>query len=86
MRFYKDYVYFQRGIFFKEFYYVPYNNIKDITTVKYPLSSLGVLSFNVAGESVVQQGDKKTIISNSFTIHYADNIETKDELIDMIFY
>ncbi|MBT4824859.1 PH domain-containing protein [Candidatus Woesearchaeota archaeon] len=86
MRFYKDYVYFQRGIFFREFYYVPYNNIKDITTVKYPLSSLGVLSFNIAGESVVQQGKQQTIVSNSFTIHYADNIETKDELIDMIFY
>ncbi|MFH1439422.1 MAG: PH domain-containing protein [Candidatus Woesearchaeota archaeon] len=86
MTFHKEYVYFQRGIFFKEFYYVPYDNIKDITTTKYPFSSRGSIRFDVAGEHVIQSGKEKRIISNGFNINYVDDIENKDELIDLIFH
>jgi len=60
--------------------------VKDITTVKYPFSKLGTIRFNIAGEHIVQQGKNQTIVSNSFQINYIDNIDNKDELIDLIFY
>ena len=85
--FYDDFVYFKRGIFFKEFYFTPYNNIKDITTIKYPMSKLGSIIFNVAGEHILQQNKKGNAIplSNSFKFNYANNIELKDEILDKIF-
>jgi membrane protein YdbS with pleckstrin-like domain len=86
LTFYKDFIYFTRGIFFVEFYYALYDNVKDITTVKYPFSKLGSIKFNVAGEHIVQQGKNKSMVSNHFKINYIDDIDTKDELIDMIFY
>ena len=86
LRFHKDYVYFQKGIFFKEFYYVLYDDIKDITTLKYPFSEFGRITFNVAGEHIVQRDKHKSVVSNNFTIRYIHGIDTKDELIDIIFY
>ncbi len=91
MIFYKDYVYFQKGIFFKEFYYVLYDNIKDITTTKYPFSKRGSITFNIAGEHHVGQargrGKQQQIsISNSFRIDFIEDLDNKDELIDMIFF
>ena len=84
--FFRDYIYFTRGIFFREFYYVLYDNIKDIKTVKYPFSARGSVEFNVAGEHIAGNGKNTTIQSNNFKINYIDNIDNKDELIDMIFY
>ena len=90
LMFFKDYIYFTKGLFFKEFYYVLYDNIKDITTVHYPFSGLGLIRFNVAGEHIVQQGQNRKsgtlVVSNSFTIRYVKGIETKNELIDLLFY
>ena len=86
LTFFKDYIYFTRGIFFKEFYYVLYDDIKDIKTVKYPFSALGTVEFNVAGEQIVGNGKNTTLQSNRFRINYIDDIDNKDELIDMIFY
>ncbi len=86
LTFFKDCVYFTRGIFFREFYYVLYDNIKDIKTVKYPFSALGSVEFNVAGEQIVGSGKNQTMASNKFRINYVDGIDNKDELIDMIFY
>jgi len=86
LTFYKDFIYFTRGIFFKDFYYTLYDNIKDITTVKYPFSKLGSIKFNVAGEHIVQQGKNQSMVSNHFKINYIDDIDTKNELIDIIFY
>jgi len=63
-----------------------YDNIKDITTVKYPFSKLGSIKFNVAGEHIVQQGKNQSMVSNHFKINYIDDIDTKNELIDIIFY
>ncbi len=84
--FYKDYIHFTRGIFIKQHFFVLYDDIKDITTIKYPFSDKGSIIFNIAGERLVQQGKEKKIVSNSFKINYIDNIENKDELIDLIFY
>ncbi|RLI98896.1 MAG: hypothetical protein DRP06_04505 [Candidatus Aenigmatarchaeota archaeon] len=84
--YFKDYVYFTRGIFFKDFYYVLYDNIKDLTTLKYPFSGFGSIKFNVAGEHLVQEGKSQMIISNNFKINYIADINNKDELIDLIFY
>ena len=84
--FFKDYIYFTRGIFFKDFYYVLYDNIKDITTVKYPFSWQGSVRFDIAGERIVQEGENQMFVSNHFKINYVEDIDIKDELIDLIFY
>ncbi len=84
--FYKDCLYFKRGLVFEEYYFTSHKNIKDIMTTQYPFSSCGSIMFNVAGERLVMANQKKQIISNAFTIKYAEKIETKNELIDMIFY
>ena len=88
LKFFKDYVYFKRGIFFEDYYHALYNNIKDITTIKYPFSSLGFVQFNVAGEHTIQHSRQRQgqIVSNKFKIKYIENIDNKDELIDLIFY
>ncbi len=82
--FYEDVVYFQKGIFFKSFYYARYDNIKDITTTKYPFSREGDLRFNIAGEKVVKTQQGKSIQSHHFTIKYVPDIPVQDELIDFI--
>lgn len=86
MTFFKDHIYFEKGVFFKDFYYVLYDNIKNISTVKYPFSGSGSVTFDVAGEQVTQSGQTQVVLSNAFAINYAEDIENKDDLIDMIFY
>ncbi|MFH1053493.1 MAG: PH domain-containing protein [Candidatus Woesearchaeota archaeon] len=85
MDFFKTYVYFTRGIFIREKFFVLHDNIKDITTVQYPFSQKGKITFDVSGETLVGQGNNQTLKSNSFAINYADNIIIKDDLIDIIF-
>ena len=86
LSFFENYVYFSKGIFFEEFYFVLRDNIKDITTVKYPFSQSGSVQFNIAGERIVPQGKTTAIISNSFRVDFIEDIGIKDELIDLIFY
>ncbi len=91
LAFYKNFVHFRKGIFFKEFYYTPSGNIKGITTVKYPFSMKGNVTFDVAGEHVEavrnnSSRGSKVIISNHFEISYMPDITTKDDFIDLMFY
>ena len=86
IRFYKDYVYFRRGFLFKEHYYALYDNIKDVSTVKYPFSDSGSMRFNIAGERLVQQGKNQAVVSNSFIMRYMPQIQDKDDLADVIFH
>ena len=92
--FYKHYVHFRVGIFFKHYYYALYDNVKDIKTTRYPWSSKGTIMFNVAGEGFQgqtqqqqTQGKKEgMLVPHHFTIAYMPGIKQKDELIDLIFY
>ena len=84
--FYENHVHFKRGLFFVEEYFVHYDDIKDILTIKYPLSTKGSVKFNVAGELAVKTQYGAHIVSNSFTIRFVDNIKALDELLDAIFY
>lgn len=93
LTFFKDYVYFTKGIFFVEHYYAPYDNIKDIETLKYPFSGLGYITFNVAGEQMPTSDERTSLadikigsVASSFTINYIQEIDNKDELVDLIFY
>jgi len=80
----EDVVYFQKGIFFKDFFYARYDNLKDITTTRYPFSREGDLRFNIAGEKIVQTQQGKSVQSHSFKIKYVPDIPVQDELIDYI--
>lgn len=95
--FYKNYVHFSVGIFFKSYYYALYDNVKDISTVRYPFSSLGSISFNVAGEALPggqhqphtpqrKGAAKGMLVPHHFVMTYVPKIQDKDELIDLIFY
>lgn len=84
--FYKDYICFRQGWLFRKEYYVLYDNVKDITTTRYPFSERGSLKFNIAGERVIKTDKNKTIVSNNFQTGFVNNIKEKDELIDLIFY
>jgi len=86
IHFYKDFVSFEKGIFFKYKYYSLYDNIKDIATTKYPLSSLGTIKFNVAGEKIVKTKNGQSISPHGFRMNYMEDISNKDELIDLIFF
>ncbi len=82
--FYEDVVHFQKGIFFKSFFYARYDNIKDISTTKYPLTDKGDLCFNIAGEKAVQAQQGQVVSSHNFTVKYVSNIPVQDKLIDFI--
>ena len=87
MVFCKTFVYYQRGWLFRKFYYAKYGDIKDIMTVRYPFSNEGKIKFNVAGEHIMQSGNRGArVISNCFVMDYVMDIREKDELIDYIFY
>ena len=84
-----DHVYSQEGFLNKSYYYALYDNVKDITTKRYPFSPNGDIRFNVAGEMVVQNPNNQggnTVISSSFTVPYVPDLAQKDELIDVIMY
>lgn len=84
--FYENYIHFKRGLFFVDDFFVFYDDIKDISTTKFPCSNTGNLQFNVAGELVVKTRNGESITSNSFTIRFVKDISTLDELIDTIFH
>lgn len=70
-------------------YYALHDNVKDISTIRYPGSSKGQVWFNVAGEHAKQtvQG-KKTRQANGFGVDYiagSDSaLDILDNLIDLI--
>lgn len=86
LMFHEDYIHFSHGLFWKEDYFIFYNDIKDITTVQYPNSTLGTIRFNVAGETMVKTQQGQSVRTNAFSIKYVDKIKNWDELIDIIFY
>ncbi len=86
MTYFKNYLYHECGWLFKKFIYVPYENVKDITTIKYPASKMGSVKFNIAGETAIKTKNGTTYVSNGFKIRYIENIKTKDELIDNILF
>ncbi len=86
LKYYRNYVFFKKGIFFVEKYYVLYGNVKNVKITRYPFSKSGSIYYDVSGEHIVQQGKNQQLVSNSFSINYVKDIETKNTLIDMIFY
>lgn len=87
IRFHRDYVYYKKGWLKKKHYYVLFDNIKDITTIRYPFSKKGDIIFNVAGETVLADSKgNKTVISSSFRVPFVPDIREKDELIDQIMH
>lgn len=88
--FFKDCTHFRRGWLRREDIYTLYDDVKDITTVRYPFTRTGNITFNVAGETMAlaygSKGGKATLRSNAFRVSYADQIHVMDDMIDTIFY
>jgi uncharacterized membrane protein YdbT with pleckstrin-like domain len=81
-----SYIHYKKGIFFREYWYVRYSDIKGLATSKYPASTEGSIKFDIAGERMVQQGKQQqaSFISNSFTVRYVPDLEIKNKLMDII--
>ena len=96
LTFYRHHVHFEEGVeffnrqLFKRHHYADYDSIKNITTIRHPLSELGKVTLNVAGETLTKEGKKdakkKKAISNGFAINYVDGMDVKNELLDIIFH
>ncbi|MDD4183618.1 MAG: DUF4922 domain-containing protein, partial [Candidatus Omnitrophica bacterium] len=84
IEFYRDYIHFKEGLLRVDDYYVFYDDIKSIATVKYPLSSKGSIVFDVAGETSYQTKNGAILTANSFTMDYVKNIPALNSILDKI--
>lgn len=84
MRFYRSHMEFQEGFFWRSTYYIPYDGIKGITTLRYPLSRKGYLSVDVAGEVVMRSDKSRWVRSNKFTAHYFADPSGKHDAFDAV--
>ncbi|MFT5129713.1 MAG: putative membrane protein YdbT with pleckstrin-like domain [Rhodothermales bacterium] len=80
LEFHDEGMIFRRGIITQQQTYARYQNIKDITTTKFPGSDCGSMRFNVAGERVLQKG--ATSIPYGFTMHYITELLSKNQSFD----
>ncbi|HLC64805.1 MAG TPA: PH domain-containing protein [Candidatus Nanoarchaeia archaeon] len=80
--FYRDYLHFQVGLLIQEDYHIYYKNIKGAAVKRYPLSALGSLNLNIAGEQLIQQGEYSKNVSNSITANLIGEIAEKDLLVE----
>ncbi len=86
MQIYRNFVYLTKGWLHKRYFYATFNNIKDISTNKYPGSSKGVLTFNVAGDLVFTGKRSGGGGAYIFTMEFVDGISDMDEIVDLIFH
>ncbi len=91
LRFHDDHIQFTHGLVSLYHQCALYEDIKDISTVKFPMTNKGLLQFNIAGESLAPRGNKSLnkqpgamFLNFAFKFKHADNIELLDELIDSI--
>ncbi len=79
-----DYVHMQKGYFFQTDYYAPWENVKDMKSSKIPAINKGKLTFNIAGEHVVQTQNSQgaAMQSNSFSMPFVTDIFSKHDDID----
>jgi len=80
---FSSYVTFERGIWQQEKYLVQNEDIKSITSIRYPMTSAGLMRFDVAGEHTLVEGKSGTV-SNGFTIPYLASIETQSDMVDAL--
>ncbi len=84
LQLHKSHLMFTKGIFWKEYYYVRYDDIKDIESVRYPVINKGTLHVNVAGEQVVKTDKNQSIVSNGFSIPYLKDVQEVHNHFDNI--
>ena len=82
MNFYSKYIHYHVGLLVQSDYFFTFDNVKGITTVHYPFSSRGSLSFSIAGERTIKRGKQTQNISNTVTMNYVKHIDEKDDIID----
>ncbi|HLP79100.1 MAG TPA: PH domain-containing protein, partial [Acidobacteriota bacterium] len=80
----KTYVFQRCGVIFESFGYTTYDALKDTKTIQYPFTDVGTLKLDIAGEILVGSGKNQQLLSNSFDIHYVENISLKDDFQDLV--
>ncbi|MFW5746165.1 MAG: PH domain-containing protein [Nanoarchaeota archaeon] len=98
LQLYRNSAYAERGIWFKKYQWVRFDNIKGVDTIKYPLTDMGTLRLTVAGDMIAQPQQQQTRMgkytqtsqaryrSNALSMEYVPRASTKDDLFDMILY
>ena len=81
---YDSFLHYKEGFLFKTSYYVDYDDVKDVESLKYLHLVKGTVSIGVAGESSVdQQG--QAFIPYGFSVRYVDDIfETHEEINSLL--
>lgn len=77
------------GVMFRNSFYARLDNVKDITLTKYPLTGIGNIQFNVAGERAIDNGQGgKASLPNRFNIGYmpgvAAEVDGERKLLDAL--
>ncbi|MFT5387279.1 MAG: membrane protein YdbS with pleckstrin-like domain [Candidatus Omnitrophota bacterium] len=88
--FYKDHIQLTFGLINLSHQCALYEDIKDVTTVKFPMMDKGLIKFNIAGEFFAGQtkdrrGAQAYISNVVFKFNYTDSITYFDEFIDSVF-
>jgi len=71
---YEGYLVLQKGVFFRERTFVRYENVKHLTTVRYPASGAGRVQLAVAGHG----------LETTLSMAYVDEVQAVGEALDAI--
>lgn len=80
---------FRIGWLLQRQYITLYDNVKNISVVRYPWSSKGSVRFNIAGSQTGQSGSSQQIASHSFGVGYlqqSGGLDVLDDMLDTILH
>jgi uncharacterized membrane protein YdbT with pleckstrin-like domain len=79
----KNFIYYKRGLIFVKENFALFDNVKQVSSVKYPLGSVGNLNFNLSGEVYVSQGNNnQALVSNSLFVPFVNDCFSLHDKID----
>lgn len=70
----EDSLCFKRGILFKDTFWIHYEDVKYISSTRYPLTTTGRLTFDITGEHIIKTDKGEHKVSNRFHIDYVPQI------------
>ncbi|MBP9758498.1 PH domain-containing protein, partial [Candidatus Dojkabacteria bacterium] len=82
--FFKDFLIVERGLLASEKIYVWYQDIKDINSIKYPLTTIGDIRLSIAGGQGVDEQEQTNSFSNHISLNVLPNIQNFHDTFDNI--
>ncbi len=84
MSFFKSHLEVKKGIFFHTHYFSRFKDIKGLKIIRFPLTDVGYMQFNIAGEQLLTSGTSPSMVSNSFGLKYIPDIEKRKDFTDIM--